>query len=414
MNNKRQAFMLFVGGLKKQAMNSSQLKKLRKIVKVPVKLLRAPFGMLRRMIRPPMMDLSIISGVEKSSQQAMTVAFGLNKQHRQYWLDLLFVGDTQELSARQFKLKEAFQSNYQKDAENDLTVMFVDHADFERESQRGWFFIPEWIYGELSIPLPQKCVSQERVKSDLRKIRKAGFEYVIADSQDAYEDFYFNMHVPYINKAHGDSAFFDVDAERRQIGSNFDLLLIRAPSQPELYIAGITILYELGFPKLWMVGVREGGDYVQQSIIGALYYFSIDYLCSKGFDSVGIGGSKALLNDGVLNFKKKMFSKIVRASQYGYAIKIRKLNAPVISWLINNPFVFKKESALHAAVFIEASEIISDKYFRDSYKKYFQIGISSMTFYLFGNIDESISTLIPDDLAGFIRLKPAVEILNIN
>jgi hypothetical protein len=411
MNNKRQAFMLFVGGLKKQAMNSSQLKKLRKIVKVPVKLLRAPFGMLRRMIRPPMIDLSIFLGVEKSSQQSFSVVLGLTKQHRHYWLDLLFEGNTQELSAHRVQLKEAFQAEPVKDVESDLTVMFVDHADFERENRCGWFFIPEWIYGEMAIPLPKKCLSQEKVKSDLRRIRQNRFEYVVSHDPDVYDDFYFNMHIPYISKAHGNMAFFDSLAERRKFSKDYDLLLIKKMDKPELYVAGITIIYELGLPKLWMVGVRDGDDYARQGVIAALYHFSFQYLVSKGFDSVGVGGSKALLNDGVLKFKQKMAQKIVRGSKNGYAIKINTLSTAVVCWLKNNPFVFKRDSALHAAVFVEASEIISDKYFRECYKKYFQVGIASMTIYCFGDIDVSIGSLIPDDLAGFIQLRPAVDLL---
>jgi hypothetical protein len=414
MNNKRQALMLFVGGLKKQAMSNPQLKKFRKILKAPVKKILAPFGIVRRIIRPPMIDLSFFSGVEKSSQQSMSVVLGLAKQHRHYWLDLLFEGNAQELSTHRVQLKEAFQAKPIKDIENDLTIMFVDHADFERENRCGWFFIPEWIYGEMAIPIEKKFMSHEKVKSDLRRIRNNGFEYVVSHDPDVYDDFYFNMHIPYISKAHGNMAFFDSLAERRKFSKDYDLLLIKKMDKPELYVAGITIIYELGLPKLWMVGVREGDDYARQGVIAALYHFSFQYLVSKGFDSVGVGGSKALLNDGVLKFKQKMSQKIVRGSKNGYALKINALNDATVSWLKNNPFVFKEDSALHAAVFAESSEIISDKYFRDSYKKYFQVGIASMTIYVVGNIDESISALIPDDLAGFIQLKPAIEILATN
>lgn len=400
----KQPILLSWGGL---------VKKIRSASKAPlVQKIAAPMGVVRRKIRPPMMTLARLASIEKHSQQKLTLDCGLEKQNYHLWMNALF-GDAAVTEAKSSRV--SFQSIFRKklsaDTGVELTVAALKYSDFSAYNDGRWFFIPEWVSGVIALPLPKECLSQERVKSDIRRIRTVGFDYDVSRDPHVFDEFYHTMYLPYIDKRHGEAAMFDSFAEKRKLSEHFDLLLVKKIDNPELYIAGVMLIYEPEGPRLWSLGVREGGNYVHEGVIGALYHFSFRYLLEKGFDHVRTGGSRAFLNDGVFRFKRKMAQAIIGSNWKGYALGVHTFTPAVKSFLINNPFVFKQDDGLSGAVFIETINALTEKQIRRLHKDYAQPGLSLLVVYYFAGAEHHAGLVIPDELRGQMVFYPADTIL---
>ncbi len=211
---------------------------------------------------------------------------------------------------------------------------------------RDWFYIPNWVIGEIDIPA---VPNSRNIRRDLRKIRKHSFRFVATREPQEFEDFYHNMHVPYINKVYGNNANIVPYKEKRKNFQNCDLLLVK---KQEESIAGILIAYENGGSRLWTLGIRNGNlDYVKEGALTALYHFSFLYLKDKGFTKVNFGLSRAFLGDGVLQYKKKWSQRIVGTSAYWFALKVKNPTVEMKSFLQRNPFIFEKTGLLYGAIF---------------------------------------------------------------
>ena len=68
-----------------------------------------------------------------------------------------------------------------------------------------------------------------------------------------------------------------------------------------------------------------------------------------------MGSTKAFLNDGVLQFKRKWGLRIINDTWNGYFINILSNKKSIQSWLINNPFIFKEGNHLGGAVFLPSN-----------------------------------------------------------
>ena len=389
------------------------IKKIRSASKAPVvQKIGAPLGVVRRMVRPPMMTLARLTGVEKQSQQKLTLNCGLDKQNYHVWMNLLF-GDTAVTKATslRFTVKSIVRKKPAADAGAELTVVPLKYSDFSAYSDGRWFFIPEWVSGVIGLPLPKECLSQERVKSDIRRISSVGFAYDISRDPQVFDEFYHTMYLPYIDKRHGEAAMYDSFAEKRKFSEQFDLLLVKKIDNPQLYIAGVMLIYEPEGPRFWSLGVREGGNYVQEGVIGALYHFSFRYLLEKGFDHVRTGGSRAFLHDGVFKFKRKMSQAIIGSNWKGYALGVHTFTPAVKAFLISNPFIFKQHDGLSGAIFVETINAVTEKQIRRLHKDYAQPGLSLLVVYYFTAAENQAELLIPDDLCGQLVFYPAETIL---
>lgn len=214
---------------------------------------------------------------------------------------------------------------------------------------------------------------------DLRKIRVHSLGFEITQDPQQFDDFYQNMYVPYIIKAHGASAFIQPYEKMRAEFQNCDLLLI---TKQEERIAGFLIVYEKTGPRLWVSGIRDANrEYVKDGVMGALYHFSFLYLKDKGFTKVKLGLSKAFLSDGVLQYKKKWSQKIVGTSSDWFALKILSYQGAAGSFLQKNPFIFESRGSLSGAVFVDTERPLSAKELRNIEKLYYTSGLSKLFIY---------------------------------
>jgi hypothetical protein len=281
----------------------------------------------------------------------------------------------------------------------DCSLVIVQVRKSQRKLLRSsnWFYIPNWVGGEIDIPRDPKVTKDSSLKSDFRRIRKHSLQFEVTQDLQRFDDFYHNMYVPQITKAHGSSGFIMSYEYMRAEFQSCDLLLV---TKQKKHIAGILIAYEKSGPRLWSLGIRDSNpEYIKDGAVGALFYFSISYLHEKGFKKVNFGRSRAFLRDGVLQYKRKWSQRIVDTSQSRIALKVLSNTNPVKAFLRNNPFIFESNDDLNSAIFLVKEKELSTKDFQKIDKQYFHKGFSKLYIYCFHDCEEIMRKSIPPELS---------------
>lgn len=217
------------------------------------------------------------------------------------------------------------------------------------------------------------------MRSDVRRIEDAGLKGRVTRDPERFDDFYHNMYVPHVTKAHGASVYVNPYDTMKTRLEDSDLVLIRDGEQD---VAGMMIVYDQGRPRLWSAGVRNGDHrHLDRGALTAVYRFSCDHLASKGFDSVSMGLSRPFLKDGVLRYKRKWAQKIVGSVPDRIALKAAAETHATASFLQNNPFIFESSGELQGAVFLSEQDALLPQTARRMKKLYFHDGLSRLNLF---------------------------------
>lgn len=240
-------------------------------------------------------------------------------------------------------------------------------------------------------------VKNKSLQSDLRRIRSNRLSFELKNELPQFDNFYYNMYLPYITKRHGNQAFVMKYESMKEKFRNCDLLLIKKEKE---YIAGILLAYEKDVARLWSIGVKDGNsDYIKYGAIGALFYFSIHHLKGKGYKRVSFGLSRAFLNDGVLQYKKKWNLQMVDTDRLGFLFSPLSKTAAMKGFLLNNPFIYIKKPKINGAVFMESNQPLTKKDLQKIRDDYYLVGMNKLVIYKFGKHDSEIQEVVPSALS---------------
>lgn len=371
--------------------------------------LAAPLLAVKRWLRPYKISLTRVTGPVAGASDEFTILIGVDTpQNKNYLLKLAF-GEAAagETILGQFRLRDVMRG---PSPPASLVVLETTQAKHEAFDDGSWFFIPNWVSGEVALPVSEKTLRQDSIKSTFRKIRKFGFEYEIVTGEERYREYYRTMYLPFMQRQHGNRAFTDSLSERRAEAENFELLLLRRRAEPARALAGCMIIYEPAGARLWSFGVLDGNlELVQQGVLAAMYVFSFEHLAGKGCTKVNLGGSRPFLQDGVLKFKRK-FSQLICAGRWeGFSLKINSLDAVTKTFLLNNPFIFGTSNRLRGAVFTE--EILTPELVDRLDHDFYHAGLERLIIYTFRAGEAFTVAGLPPDLAARIEIRSAADLV---
>jgi hypothetical protein len=338
----------------------------------PVVRLRRAVGSLRR-------NVWRLEGREASSGQPLSVLCAAGGQTRHYLTQLLFSEEAREVDLGRIWIWNLSRATWARKRGCPLIVIQADHSIRKVLKEDDWFFIPLWVIGTVALPITDTMLNQKSLRSDLQAIRKSGLRGRVTRDPQCFDDFYHNMYVPHVTRAHGSSVYVNpYDTMRAQLADS-DLVLIH---DGEKDIAGMMILYEADRARLWSAGVR-GGDrrYLKQGALSALYYFSAQHLTEKHFSSVSMGLSRAFLNDGVLRYKRKWAQRLAGTVPARIALKVAAETPASRAFLQNNPFIFERSGKLYGAVFLSDRDAATTDSAARMKKQYFHDGLSKLVLF---------------------------------
>jgi hypothetical protein len=371
------------------------------------------FTSLIRRLLPGKLPLLRMTGPERHSGQSLTLLCGMQRQNNSFLLGLAFAGLPTEQFGGKADLKSVLQTSGAWGTDASLLLLNADEPRPEWAGGRGWFFIPGWVNGEIALPLPDHVAKSEKVKADLRRIRRQQFEVELTRGAPAHREYYRTMHLPFVRRAHGEAAMFDPLAELRPLYTPHELLLLRRRDD-RAPVAGALLLHERGVPRLSTFGVRAGDPaLVRDGAICALYHFCLAHLTARKFTRVHTGRSRPFLRDGVLNYKRKWGNRITGSFWHwfapGFALKILALTPATKSFLQHNPFICETAGELHGVVFTDAVRPLTHATVAQLAKEFFYPGLDKLVVYCFQPAVAAPDE-IPPALAQQIVIRPAEEL----
>jgi len=281
------------------------------------------------------------------------------------------------------------------------------------------FYIPSWISGQFDMPLDKDYFIKKNtsIRSDIKKIDKNQLSYAVTRDVFQLENYYYNMHVPFIKKAFGDRAYIsDYNEVKRDFIKQTvykDLLLIKKDND---YIAGSLLDYNKKLAKIVILGIKEGNyEYVKDGAIGAIYYFSILFFEKLGCKRIELGLSRPFLEDGVLRYKRKWGQTLIPQHMKSvFMVKMLSETEGLKGFFVNNPFIYEDASGLNGAVFVENNRYFSEKDFKKLIKDYYQPGISKLVIYKFDKSDSNTFTPVPAELSDKVEVRSVYSVFGIN
>ena len=367
-----------------------------------------PLRFIDRRINKLRYDFYLLRGEENLSKQQMGIIYAYNggsKENMNLLIKLAFGSSYEEHYLGKSWRWQIDRTVKEKGYQCSLMVLEAPES-FRRLLRKNSFYIPGWIFGEVDISDDSSLLKNSSLQSDLRRIRKNGLNFEIRNEIDQLDNFYHNMYIPYISKAHANRAIImDYDFMVHEFGK-CDLLLIK---KENLYIAGCLISYREDEPRLWSLGVKDANTtYIHDGAIGALFYFAVRHLKERGYKKVNFGLSRPFMNDGVLRYKKKWGLKIIGADKIGFMIAPLSLAEATRGFLCNNPFVFQNgDKHFNGAVFIKNEGSFTENDFKKLYKDYYFQGMTSLNIYFDGEVNHELREAVPTELRDTLKIYPA-------
>jgi len=360
---------------------------------------------IREIVNSLILNVWIVMGEEILSKQKLAIIYIGSEKNKNFLTKVAFGNSYKEDYIGKTWLWRIFKTVKAKGHACSLMVAEVPKNSLMLFGKKKCFYIPSWVQGELKTSIDtSQHIKNESLKSDLRKITRNKLHFELTNELSQFHNFYHNMYLPYITKAHDDRAVITKYDFMKKFFRDCELLLIK---KDEEYIAGILIAYNYTKKRarLWCIGVKDGNsDYIKDGASGAIYYFSLLHLKEKGYKRVSVGLSKAFLKDGVLRYKKKWGHRIIGTYKIGFLIKPLSKTAAVEGFFLNNPFIYVRKNRLNGAVFVEDGQSFSKEDFQKFYKDYCLNGVSKLFIYRFGQGHGRSREIVPPEFSDRITI----------
>lgn len=366
----------------------------------PVRYLISIFNRVR-------LDQWILMNKEGSNKEKLTVIYTGQEKSKNYFIKLAYNNICKEHYIGKRWIWN-FNHTTKKMAKNvSLTVTEVHESLKKYFKEKNLFYVPCWISTEIDITGEMSSIINNRgLKSDLSHIRKSKLHYELTNEVNSFKKFYYNMYVPSTKKLHGNQAVIhNYDSMKEIFSKNCDLLLLKKGQE---YIAGILIYYMNGKARLWSSGLNNGNiDYIRKyRAKGALYYFSILCLKEKGIKKLSFGLTRAFLNDGVYQYKKKWGLYLLGTTNVGFLIKPLILTDGLKNFFMNNPFIhFGDDERYFGTIFVDNINQIKKEKIKKIYKNRYIHGLSQFLIYSFDETYDNKQDVVPHELLDKIEIR---------
>jgi hypothetical protein len=305
------------------------------------------------------------SYIIKDGQSGENLTFlfiGWDQKLCYYWLSR-FSGDFETRSTGTNIAKWNIPAYLDKNKEKFDIIIIESDRKAVSGKYPGSFMLPRWMEMELDI---ESFIKKSASKEIKRRIRKYSLTYEFRTGIEAFDLFYHTMYKPYIQKRHG-SASDLTDYEgfhRKWFKTQWELFFIIRENEP---VAAAFIWFNQGSYRLTFAGIKDGSDELRKmGVIGALYYYFVNFYHEKGFKSLLAGAVMPVVSDGVFQSKMQRgaqpYLKDLEKRKKFYFIPVTRTPL-AIRILKANPLFFLSGGNLWIALFICAEDYQSKEDF---------------------------------------------------
>jgi hypothetical protein len=249
----------------------------------------------------------------------------------------------------------------------DVSLLFADvELLFGRLlPTRDYLAIPQWVRQKYVVPETWEEVlgsfRKNTKKTDLRKVRKYGFEVRFARSEEAFREFYHRMYVPYLSRRFADEVIIEPEAKvLRQCRKGELMHIVR-----EERVVAAVLLHLLGdrLAYVWVGVPDDVDDDLFKGAFSAMYYFTIRHGFERGCREIDFLGSRPLLNDGLFRYKRKWGTHVEDSPVPRGDILLRPLHldGPLRSFFTANHFVVREGRGIAGQVLLDGEPATRDE-----------------------------------------------------
>lgn len=302
-------------------------------------------------------DALLIEGKERISDEPMTVFYFGSYDNYAYMMGRLFRDfEIVERHENVLALKVKYWVNKYR-TQASLVFLDLELLYCKLVSNEHYLCLPPMINLKIHINDNWDQVIKKFRKNtrrvDLRKVRKYELGYCISNDEQDYRDFYRCMYKPYLTRRFQGEVVLEPERKVLRQCRKGKLIHIRRGDQT----VAAAVLHQLDgrLASLW-VGVPEDlPEDLYRGAFAGLYYFTIQHAYEQGCTVVDFLGSKPLLNDGSLQFKRRWGAHIEKNSAPWGDMMLRpiKFTPAVKSVFINNPCITREKDKLVGNVLLD-------------------------------------------------------------
>jgi hypothetical protein len=211
-----------------------------------------------------------------------------------------------------------------------------------------------------------------------RMDKKPIFSYRTSRELKDFEFFYYEMHIPHVQKRFQELAHVDTYEDMKAMFEKGFLIFIE---EGEKSIAGI--LCEIQDNTLYSrrTGVLHGDeDYIRKGASSAEYYFMLKYALENGLSKVDLLRSRPFLNDGVYTTKRKWGAMVCpnQESDAWAFFFIPRCTEKIISFFEANPMISCKDDKMYGVIGWGNAEPPSEKEHAKFTDQYYSPGLEGL------------------------------------
>jgi hypothetical protein len=192
-----------------------------------------------------------------------------------------------------------------------------------------------------------------RRRREIRKLSSYQYSYSLSrKNNNEFDEFYWNMYVPYVRKRFQEAAWVEHYATfRSSYRRNGAILTVTQKNQPT---SGILFQTKKKTVKALALGIYKGRSDIIRDFGGqAALFFLLEWAKTHGYKKLDYGPTLPFLRDGILTYKKEWGMRMENIADRQFcSLKINRVNPGTLSFLQQNPFVYLDGEDLKALVVI--------------------------------------------------------------
>jgi len=238
----------------------------------------------------------------------------------------------------------------------DMVVARVDRLSAQIFFRTNFLMVPEIVGTWLTVPddLDALVRLSHSIKEDVRIVRRERLTQETSHMEADCEVFYHTMYVPFMRRRHGEFAVVRSLPQLRRAFHQGGIHWILSDGRR---IAG-RLFQQRNEVLHWLaLGTADGEwRWVKAGAVAALYFFGIKHARDQRCTQIDLGGTAAVLTDGLLRYKRKWGSRLVgeRQTHYLYLVQWERPTEQVTDFLADMPLIFYSRGRLAAVTALKS------------------------------------------------------------
>ncbi len=236
-----------------------------------------------------------------------------------------------------------------------MVVARVDRISAHLLLDDRYLRVPEWVEVRLDVTQDLEAIwsRSNSVQRDLQRMRKNDLSHELSNSDADFRLWYSRCYVPFLCKRH---AKYGVIASMGRLHPHFRHGVLLWVIHRGQRIAGMLMRQQGRVLHGLTLGTIDG-EYsaLRLGAIGAIYYHAFHYAKTHGCHQVRFGGTRAIVTDGDVRYKRKWgLSLVERADTYQFAVRWERVDEPVLGLLTQTPLTYREQGHLSAVAAVDS------------------------------------------------------------